>query len=143
MPDTPETVIALDFGLRRIGVAVGQQVTRTARPLAVVANGETGPDWQHIESIFREWRPDRIIVGMPAHADGTAAEIGAVVARFIDDLQRFALPVETVDERYSSVDAEAMLASQRARGRRGRISKELIDSVAAAVIAERWLKKEF
>lgn len=143
MPDTPETVIALDFGLRRIGVAVGQQVTRTARPLAVVANGEAGPDWQHFESIFREWRPDRIIVGMPVHADGTPAEIGAVVARFIDDLQRFALPVETVDERYSSVDAEAMLASQRARGRRGRISKELIDSAAAAVIAERWLKKEF
>ena len=61
---------------------------------------------------------------------------------FIDALGRFELPIEAVDERYTSVEAETLLKSQRADGIRGRISKEMIDSVAAAVIAERWLKKE-
>ena len=145
MPGTPETVIAFDFGLRRIGVAVGQQVTSSARPLAVIGNGAGGPDWQHIESVLREWRPDRIIVGMPAHADGSPAEhrrrwssISSTNCDAID------LPLETVDERYTSVDAEDLLKSQRAEGLRGKVSKDLIDSTAAAaLIAERWLKKEY
>jgi putative Holliday junction resolvase len=143
MPGTPETIIAFDFGLRRIGVAVGQQVTSSARPLAVIVNGEDGPDWQHIESLIREWQPDRIVIGMPAHADGSPADIGKVVEGFIDELRRFALPLETVDERYTSVDAQEMLKSRRAEGLRGRVGKEMIDSTAAALIAERWLKKEY
>jgi putative Holliday junction resolvase len=142
MPDTPETVIAFDFGLRRIGVAVGQQVTSSASPLDVIRNAENGPDWKQIESLIKEWRPDRLIAGMPMHADGSPSEISDIVKDFISDLGRFELPVEAVDERYTSVEAEALLKSQRADGLRGRISKDAIDSVAATVIAERWLKKE-
>lgn len=142
MPGTPETIIAFDFGLRRIGVAVGQQVTYSASPLRAVGNGEGGPGWQQIETLVREWQPDRLIVGMPSHADGSPADISDAVKRFIADLGRFDLPIEAVDERYTSVDAEAMLKSQRADGLRGRVSKEMIDSGAAALIAERWLKKE-
>ncbi len=142
MPGTPETIIAFDFGLRRIGVAVGQQVTTSASPLRVVSNGENGPDWQQIVALIKEWRPDRLIVGMPMHADGSPSEIGDDVGAFIEQLGRFELPVESVDERYTSIEAEALLKSQREDGLRGRISKELIDSVAATVIAERWLKKE-
>ena len=142
MPGTPETIVAFDFGLRRIGVAVGQQVTSSASPLAVIAMGENGPDWGHIESLLKAWWPDRLIVGMPAHADGSPTELGDVINAFIDDLARFGLPVETVDERYTSVEAEAILKSQRAAGQRGRITKEAVDSGAAILIAERWLKKE-
>ena len=142
MPGTPETIIAFDFGQRRIGVAVGQQVTSSANPLGAVKNGVHGPDWNQIESLVKEWRPDRLIVGMPLHADGTPSDLSEIVDTFIAQLDRFSLPVESVDERYTSVEAEALLKSQRADGRRGRISKETIDSVAAAVIAERWLKKE-
>jgi putative Holliday junction resolvase len=80
---------------------------------------------------------------MPAHADGSPADIGKVVEGFIDELRRFALPLETVDERYTSVDAQGMLKSRRAEGLRGRVGKEMIDSTAAALIAERWLKKEY
>lgn len=142
MPGTPETIIAFDFGKRRIGVAVGQQVTSSASPLGAIANGENGPDWQQVAAVVREWRPDRLIVGMPTHADGSPSSMTEVVEAFIAQLGRFELPVESVDERYTSVEAKALLKSQRAAGLRGRISKETVDSVAATVIAERWLKKE-
>jgi len=142
MPGTPETIMAFDFGQRRIGVAVGQQVTSSASPLGVIGNGENGPDWQQIASLVKEWRPDRLIVGMPTHADGSPSEISDVVRSFMDDLGRYELPVEPVDERYTSVEAEEILKSQRADGLKGRIRKEMIDSGAAILIAERWLKRE-
>lgn len=134
-----ETVLAFDFGLRRIGVAIGQQVTRSATPLPVVANGDSGPDWTVIERLINEWRPARIIVGMPSHADGSPADMGDRVNEFIDKLARFERPVETVDERYTSLEAQELLRDARARGRPGRIDKGMIDSVAAVLIAERWL----
>jgi putative Holliday junction resolvase len=141
MPATPETILAFDFGLRRIGVAVGQQVTGSANPIAVIANGENGPDWAAIEVLIREWQPGRIIVGMPSHADGSPSEISNAVERFIKELARFERPIETEDERYSSLEAEELLKSERALGLRGRIRKEMIDSAAATLIAERWLSK--
>jgi len=142
MPGTPETVLAFDFGLRRIGLAVGQQVTNSASPLGVVGNDEDGPDWDSISKIIREWRPDRLIVGIPSRADGSAADIGDFVTAFISDLGRFELPVESVDERFTSVEAEARLKQQRSDGLRGKIKKEMIDAGAAVLIAERWLKNE-
>ncbi len=142
MPGTPETIIAFDFGLRRIGVAVGQQVTNSANPVETVGNNDNGPDWRRIAELVGEWRPQRLVVGMPSHADGSPSKIGNIVREFITELGRFDLPVETVDERFSSVEAEAWLKTRRASGRRGRIRKEMIDSAAATLIAERWLKKE-
>lgn len=140
MPATPETILAFDFGLRRIGIAVGQQVTDSANPLAVARNGPEGPDWSYIESLLDEWRPARLIVGMPLHEDGKENEMTAAVRQFIVDLERFSIDVEAVDERYSSTEAQELLKAQRASGLRGRIGKEMIDSAAAALIAERWLK---
>ncbi len=141
MPATPETILAFDFGLRRIGAAVGQQVTASANPLAVIHNSERGPDWTAIDALVREWQPARIIVGMPAHADGSPSEISNYVNEFISELGRFERPVETEDERYSSLEAGELLKSERAARLRGRIKKEMIDSAAATLIAERWLAK--
>ena len=141
MPGTPETILAFDFGLRRIGLAVGQQVTASANPLGIVANGENGADWAKIESIIQEWRPARLIVGLPLHKDGTDSTSTTLARAFAKDLQRFGLAVETVDERYTSVEAEALLKDARARGSRSRVRKDTIDSAAATLIAERWLKK--
>jgi putative Holliday junction resolvase len=142
MPGTHDTILAFDFGRRRIGIAIGQQVTGSANPLGVVANNESGPDWQQIEKILDEWQPDCLIVGMPANADGSRAKISTYVDEFIDNLGRFERPVHTVDERYTSLEAEEMLRSERAMGLRGRIHKDMIDSTAAVLIAERWLRKE-
>ena len=142
MPGTPETILAFDFGMRRIGVAVGQQVTNSANPLETVTNSDGGPDWQRIEQIVREWRPQRLIVGMPMHADGSPSETGQLAAAFADALEKFDLPVELVDERYSSVEAQEALKALREQGLRGRIDTASIDSAAAMLIAERWLKNE-
>ena len=139
MPDTPETILAFDFGLRRIGIAVGQSVTASASPLGVVANSESGPDFAAISKIVKEWHPSRLIVGLPMHADGTPGEMQTHVEEFVRELQRYQLNIDTVDERYTSREAEAVLKKARASGSRGRISKEMIDSAAAVFIAERFL----
>lgn len=136
---SPETILAFDFGLRRIGVAVGQSVTSSASPLGVVANSENGPDFDAISKIVEEWRPSRIIVGLPIHADGQPGEMQAHVEKFVRDLWRYQLTVDTIDERYTSLEAEEALKNARASGTRGRISKEAIDSAAAVIIAERFL----
>ena len=138
----PKTILAFDFGLRRIGVAVGQSVTGSASPLAVVANRDTGVDQGAIAALIREWRPTQLVVGMPAHADGSASDMRQPILEFVDALKRYGLPVATVDERYTSIAAEQTLKQARASGTRGRISKEDIDSAAAVFIAERYLASE-
>lgn len=135
----PETILAFDYGLRRIGVAVGQDVTGSASPLGTVANGENGVDHDRIKALVAEWRPTRLVVGMPAHADGSPAAISDAVAAFIDELARYGLPISAVDERYSSLEAERVLRNARRQGSRGRISKQDIDAAAAVFIAERYL----
>ncbi len=146
MPDTPEsdharpeTILAFDFGLRRIGVAVGQSITGSASPLGIVANGATGPEFDAIAALIDEWRPSRLIVGLPLRADGSPGDLEPQVDAFVAALSRFGLPVTTVDERYTSREAESVLKKARAQGTRGRITREMIDSAAAVFIAERFL----
>ncbi|MDH5323634.1 MAG: Holliday junction resolvase RuvX, partial [Gammaproteobacteria bacterium] len=141
MPGTPdatvaETILAFDYGRRRIGVAVGQTITASASPLGVIRNNAAGADLAKIAALIREWRPNRLIVGLPMHADGSTSELQHVLDAFIDQLKAFALPIDTVDERYTSLEAEAELRQARARGARGRISRQQIDSTAAVLIAE-------
>ena len=147
MPGTPdgraarhETLLAFDFGLRRIGVAVGQSVTRSASPVATVACKDGSPDFESIDAIVAEWKPTRLVVGMPTHADGSPGEMRKPVAAFIEMLDRYALPVDTIDERYTSLEAQAALKTARAAGSRGRIRKEDVDAAAAVLIAERYLR---
>ena len=148
MPDTPdagprppETIIAFDFGLRRIGMAVGQSVTQSASPLGTVTCSDGAPDFGSIDAIVAEWHPARLVVGMPMHADGSPSEMQASVRAFIDLLARYGLPIDTIDERYTSVEAEAVLKNARAAGSRGRIRKEDVDAAAAVLIAERYLAR--
>ena len=135
----PETILAFDFGLRRIGVAVGQDITASASPVGVVANGEGGVDHDRIRAIINEWHPTRLVVGMPTHADGSPGAMTTAVEAFIDELAQYALPISTVDERFSSLEAEQALKNARKQGSRGRISKQDIDAAAAVFIAERYL----
>ena len=144
MPVTPDlsqprTILAFDFGLRRIGVAVGQDVTGTASPLGVVPNRDDGVDLEAISALIKEWRPTGLVVGMPSHADGSPSALQEPVEAFIEQLRSYGLSIDTVDERYTSVDAEQVLKAARTAGSRGRISKEMIDSAAAVFIAERYL----
>lgn len=143
MPESPgaETIVAFDFGLKRIGVAVGQRVTGTANPVGTIANRTDGPDHARIAAILAEWQPDRLVVGMPLHADGTPGEMSEVVDRFVEDLGRYGLPVATIDERHTSQEAGSALRDARQRGSRGRVRREHVDAAAAVLIAERYLGK--
>ena len=140
---TPELVIGLDFGLRRIGLAIGDSLTRSARPLAALSiTGRDGPDtsdWQRLGTLIKQHAPNRLVVGCPYNVDGTEHALTGKARRFAQELgERYALPVELVDERYSSLEAEAALRERRGTGRRGRIDRGSIDSAAAAIILERW-----
>ena len=142
MPDRVELVLALDFGLRRIGIASGDTLTRTAHPRHTVTNGPSGPDWPEILKIIGELRPARLAVGEPYNADGSASPLTETARRFAAELQqRSSLPVDLVDERWSSQDAEERLRTARASGLRGkRVDKADVDAAAAAVILERWFE---
>ena len=135
----PETILAFDFGSRRIGVAVGQDVTASASPVGIVDNGDKGVDHERIRALISEWRPTRLVVGMPTHADGSPSAVTAAVNAFIDELAHYGLPISTIDERHSSREAEQALRNARQQGSRGRISKQDIDAAAAVFIAERYL----
>lgn len=139
MPGTPELVLAFDFGQRRIGVAVGQDVTGSASPLGIIDNRDGDIDFAAIDRLVAEWRPVRLIVGRPLNADDSAGPLGAAVRAFVAALERYRLPIVTTDERYSSIEAERLLQKARADGRRGRIDKAAIDAAAAVLIAERYL----
>jgi len=130
--------------MKRIGVASGDTVTATAGPRPAVTMLASGPDWSAIEREVRSLQPHVLIVGAPYNADGSPGAIATAANGFAAELERrFGLPVKRVDERFSSLQANERLKSQRASGeRRRRIRREDIDSAAAAVILERWLAGE-
>ena len=137
-------VLGFDFGRRRIGVACGDTVSRSARALMTLASGVDGPRWDAIKALIGEWQPNLIVVGLPYNADGSESATTAEARSFAAELKsRFSIDVELVDERYSSLDAHARLKSQRESGaRRRRVAKEDIDAAAASVILERWLTQK-
>ena len=139
-----QTVLAFDFGLRRIGLASGNTLTRSAAPRPAVSAGAQGPDWPAIERAVALLAPGVLIVGAPYNADGSEGALTEAARRFAAELRRrFALPVQLVDERFSSLEANEALKGQRASGmRRRRVRRADIDSAAAAVILGRWFQGE-
>jgi putative Holliday junction resolvase len=106
--DAPElTVMAFDFGTRRIGVAVGNTLTQLGQPLKTIAEASSDASFKVIEGLLKEWQPNQLVVGMPRHPDGAEHEMSAKARRFGNQLQgRFQLPVDWVDERYTSAVLE-------------------------------------
>lgn len=133
-PDrSPQTVLSFDFGLARIGVAVGNSVSRDAQPLAVITAASDPLRFEHIARIIAEWQPQRLVVGRPTHPDGAIHDMTLRCERFARRLHgRFALPVTTIDERYSSVAArEAIRAGPGGSDRAD-------DAEAAAIILRQY-----
>ncbi len=140
----PHTVLAFDFGLKRIGIACGDSLTRQASPRPAAAMLRSGPDWPAITREVQALTPAVLVVGAPYNADGSEGTLLAAVRRFARELERrFALPVQLIDERFSSLEAGAALRMRRASGeRRRRLERPDIDSAAAAVILGRWFQGE-
>jgi len=136
----PKLVMAFDFGRRRIGMACGDTVSRTASPLRGIDNDGAGPPWDAIDARVREWQPDLLVVGLPYNADGSDGRMATAARRFAAQLaERYTLPVRLTDERYSSLEAAHRLRSERDAGlRKRRVAKADVDAAAACVILERW-----
>ncbi|HQU15773.1 MAG: Holliday junction resolvase RuvX [Chromatiales bacterium 21-64-14] len=136
---TQRTLLGFDYGLTRIGVAVGQEITAGTQPLRNVTARDGEPDWAIITQLIHTWEPDALVVGVPLHMDGAEQPITAGARRFARRLEgRYRLAVHQVDERLSSDEAQRRLA---ARGIRGRGVKEYIDPVAACLILETWFNQ--
>ncbi len=141
------TLLGFDFGLRRIGVATGNTITRSATPLTTIAgqiaDGEKRQtNWPAIDKLITEWRPTEILVGLPLLLDGQRQPFTEKVEAFATELgERSGLPVGLVDETLSSRAAEGELKQQRQAGRKSKIRKEEIDALAAKIIIETWLSE--
>jgi putative Holliday junction resolvase len=141
-PRPQGTLLAFDFGHRRIGVAVGQTLTGSANALTVVAVAAK-PDWQTISGIINEWKPVALVVGLPLAEDGGETDISKDARRFARQLEgRFGIHVWFEDERLTSFSAEQRFVNARARGGMRRKEAALKDAMAAQIILENWLRSQ-
>jgi putative Holliday junction resolvase len=126
-----QILLCFDYGEKRIGVAVGQTITRTASPLETVNVIKKIPDWESITRLINNWQPVSLVVGVPLTMDGSRQDMTEAASRFIRQLNgRYHLPVYEIDERLSSYEAKQRLGSSWS-----------IDPVAAQAILETWLSE--
>lgn len=133
-------VLAFDFGLRRIGVASGQEMLGSARPVTMIPARDGIPDWVQIEALLGEWSPDLVVVGLPLNMDGSESDMCARARKFGKRIHgRFHVPVEMMDERLSSFEAkEAVLAE----GGSSDFGRHGVDDLAAVLILESWFNHQ-
>ena len=135
------TFLGFDFGTKSIGVAVGQRITATARPLPALKAQDGKPDWNVIEKLLKEWQPEAVIVGLPLNMDGTEQPLTARARKFANRLHgRFGVQVELHDERLSTVEARADLFD---RGGFRALDKGSVDAASAVIILESWFEKQW
>ena len=139
MPDPSiDVVLGFDFGMRHIGVAVGQTITNSATALSVIKAKDGIPDWDIIGEFIQTWRAKALVVGIPYNMDGSEQELTKLAEKFSRRLkERFQLPVYTVDERLTTFAAKQSLQNKNDAKKPHRL-----DSVAAKIIVESWLEQQ-
>ena len=132
-------MLAFDFGMRRIGVAVGELSMRMAHPLATIAAASNEQRFAEITALVEEWKPVLLVVGLPAHADGGEHEMATACRRFAARLQgRFKLDAILVDEQFTSASASSALHESGVTGRK---QKPLLDQMAAQQILQSYFNE--
>lgn len=133
-------VMAFDFGTRRIGVASGQEMLGTGKPLTMLPARDGVPDWEQIDRLLKEWQPDRVLVGLPLNMDDTENDMCARARKFGKRLHgRFHVEVEMVDERLTSFEAKGdVMASGGSRD----FGRDGVDDRAAVLILETWFHQQ-
>jgi len=130
------TLLAFDFGTKRIGIAVGNTLLKNAKPLTTISHEKTSERFAAIAKLLSEWQPSALIVGLPSNDDGTPHKLTALCKRFANRLKgRFKLPTILLDERYTSLAASTQLSEA---GIHGRKQKALIDQYAAQQILQAY-----
>lgn len=133
-------VLAFDFGTRRIGVASGQELIGTGKPLTMLSARDGVPDWDQIGRLLAEWKPDRVLVGLPLNMDDTENDMCARARKFGKRLHgRFHVEVEMVDERLTSFEAKGDVMA--AGGSRD-FGRDGVDDRAAVLILETWFHQQ-
>jgi len=131
-----EILLGFDFGTKRIGIAVGQTITKTARPLTTITAKDGQPDWQALTKIIKTWRPDSLVVGIPLNMDGTEQWLTEKAKQFADALrEHFSIPVYGIDERLTTKEAREQIFT---KGGYKALQNRQIDAVAAQLILETW-----
>lgn len=130
-------VLGFDFGMKRIGVAVGQTISMQASTLKTLKAKDGVPNWQELELLIKEWQPHELVVGLPLNLDGSMQQITFAAKKYAKKLRaRYDLVVHEEDERLSTVEARAMLFDE---GGYQALKKAEVDSLAAVVITQQWL----
>lgn len=128
---TPRTVLAFDYGLRTIGVAVGNALLGSASALAALTARDGVPDWERVQRLLAEWKPDLLLVGLPLNMDDTPSDMSARAERFARRLTgRFGIASEMMDERLSSFEARSLVDDYA--------QNVALDSIAACLILQSW-----
>lgn len=136
-----EKVIGLDFGKRRIGLAIGNTITQTASPLETISYQHPALPWPQLDEIVNYWKPDQLLLGIPEWETDEKSSVEKQIRQFADKLRkRYDIPLTFVNEAFSSYEASERLKLQRQTGRRKKLDKKEIDSQAAAVIVEHWFE---
>ena len=139
--ETPSTLLGFDFGTKSIGVATGQMITATAQPLAAVKANDGIPNWNIVEKVITDWKPDLVIVGLPLNMDGTEQPITQRAKKFANRLNgRFGVKTVLQDERLTTASAKEFIFSH---GGYKALNKGKIDSVSAALILESWMESYY
>ncbi|AGF49322.1 putative holliday junction resolvase [Candidatus Kinetoplastibacterium galatii TCC219] len=125
-----EVILSFDFGIKKIGVALGNTLTFESRPLEIIRSEKNSVRFDRIDFLLREWGVDHVIIGLPLNKDGSDQEMTSRCRRFANQIKgRFNVKVDFIDERYSSIEAQALLSK----------NDILEDAVAAAVILKDYL----
>lgn len=133
------TLLGFDFGTKSIGVAIGQEVTGTASPLEALPARDGIPNWDSIEALYQQWAPQLVVVGLPLNMDGTKQQVTFAAQKFANRLHaKFKVPVQTIDERLTTVDAKSRLFEL---GGYKKLSKGKVDSVSACLIIESYFEQ--
>ncbi len=131
--------LGLDYGLKKIGIAIGQFVTLTAQPLTFIKVKDGHPDWHTLEKLLKEWRPKCLVVGLPKSISGEALSVTEHVLEFASALERFNIPIYFSDERMTTKEARQALFDA---GGFKALNYGKVDSVAAAIILEQWMNEK-
>jgi putative Holliday junction resolvase len=134
------TFLGFDFGMKNIGVAVGQELTKTANPLTVIKAREGIPNWDQIKTLLDQWNPQLLVVGLPLNMDGSEQEMTAAARRFGNRLNgRFHIPVDWQDERLTTFEALDQLGI---RSKMQSNKREDVDRISAQLILQSWLNQQ-
>lgn len=134
---SPKTVLGFDFGMKNIGVAIGQSITCTASPLTTLMAKDGIPNWREVQALIEKWQPHDLVVGVPLNMDGTEQPITFCARRFIKRLARYRLSTHAVDERLSTWEAKKQTPFK------SKLDPKRIHAQAAVIILEQWLREHY